>query len=133
MATTTRQQPADSPETPVHAEEEYDFDSWTQDREDAALRALTDVRYIIVEDKFVGRFTDRHVVKIPLKLSTSTIDELEAEYPTPLDQFKQILAMFYGEEEAAALADRSLIEVAIMTEKYFRALKRAQELAFPES
>ncbi|WP_077223045.1 hypothetical protein [Rathayibacter sp. VKM Ac-2630] len=133
MTTTTRRKPADSAETPVQVEEEYDFDSWDQEREDAALRALTDVRYIIVEDKFVGRFTDRHVVKIPLKLTTSTIDELEAKFSTPLDQFRHLLSMFYGEEEAAALADRSLIEVAIMTEKFFRALKRAQELAFPES
>ena len=133
MAATTTRKPPAAPQPAPEVEETYDFDNWSQEQEDAALRALTDVRYIIVEDKFVGRFTDHHVVKIPLKLSTSTIDELEAKYATPLDQFQQLLVMFYGEDEAASLADRSLIEVAIMTEKFFRALKRAQELAFPES
>ena len=113
--------------------EEYDFDNWTQEAEDDALRKLNDVKHIIVEQSFVGRFADGTIVKIPLSLSMATIDELQAEFASPVDQFRHLIKTFSGEEIAASLESRSLIPVAILTEKFFRCLSRAQELAFPES
>lgn len=115
------------------AVDEYDFDSWTQEDEDKALIALNDVRYIIVEGDFVGKFADGTIVRIPLSLPMSIIDELQEKFDTPLEQFRHLLRLFAGEEIAASLSDRSMIPVAIMTEKFFRAMARAQELAFPQS
>lgn len=117
---------------PVEAEE-YDFDNWDQDREDAALIAMNDVKYIIVEGNFVGRFADGTIVKIPLSLSLSMVDELQTEFTSQIDQFKSLLRTFGGDELVEQLDRQNLVPVAIMTEKYFRCLGRAQELAFPES
>lgn len=122
-----------SPEPVIAEVEEYDFDSWTQEAEDAQLVALNDVKYIISEGTFVGRFSDLTIVKIPLKLSMTMINELEEKFADPLDQFKHLLATFAGEEVAEGLNDRNMISVAIMTRKYFNAFKRAQDLAFPEA
>lgn len=111
----------------------YDFDNWSQDDEDAALRALNDVRYIIVDGDFVGKFSDGTIVKLPLVLKLSMIEELQALHSESIDQFRELLKMFAGEDAAEQLQERNLISVAIMTEKYFRAMRRAQELAFPQS
>lgn len=112
---------------------EYDFDNWNQETEDAALAALNDVKYIIVEQHFVGRFADGTIVRIPLRLNLALVDELQAKYDSQIDQFKSLVKTFGGDELAASLDTQGLIAVAIITEKYFRCLGRAQELAFPES
>lgn len=112
---------------------EYDFDNWTEEAEEAALRKLNDVQYIIVGQDFVGRFSDGEIVKIPLSLSLATIDELQQDFDEPTDQFRHLIKTYAGEQVAEGFAQRNLISVAIMTEKYFRALRRAQTLAFPES
>jgi hypothetical protein len=122
-----------TPKTAEPTEVEYDFDNWDQDAEDKALLALNDVKYIIVEKTFVGRFSDGEIVKIPLTLSSSLIEELEQDFTSPMDQFKHLLRLFVGDEFADTLDQRSMIPVAILTEKFFRCIKRAQELAFPES
>lgn len=129
----TKGRQANPEPVPVTEVEEYDFDGWTQEAEDAALKEMNDVKHVIVEGKFVGRFADGTIVKIPLELALGMIDELQAEFPNPVDQFKHLLRTFMGEESAADLDKRSLIPVAILAEKYFRALQRAQVLAFPES
>lgn len=114
--------------------EEYDFENWDQEKEDAALRELNDVQHIIVEGSFVGRFSsDKKIVKIPLTITLDAVDELKRDFEDPIDQFKHLVKTFGGEELAAELDTRGMIPVAIMAEKYFRALGRAQELAFPES
>lgn len=112
---------------------EYDFDNWTEEAEEAALRKLNDVQYIIVGTDFVGRFADGEIVKIPLSLSLSVIDELQEQHAEPTEQFRHLIQTYAGDALAAGLNERNLISVAIMTEKYFRALRRAQTLAFPES
>ena len=127
MATTRNTAPEPTPAV------EYDFDGWDQDAEDAALVALNDVKYIIVEQDFVGRFADGTIVRIPLRLNLALVDELQANHDSQIDQFKSLVQTFGGEELAASLDTQGLIAVAIITEKYFRCLGRAQELAFPES
>ncbi|WP_017791875.1 hypothetical protein [Leucobacter salsicius] len=128
---TAAKEPADTAATTEVSE--YDFDGWTQEAEDAALIQMSDVKYIIVEGNFIGRFGDGTIVKIPLSIKLSMIDELQADFDTPIDQFRHLLRTFAGEEVADDLSDRSIVPVAVMSEKFFRALSRAQELAFPES
>lgn len=119
--------------TPENAVEEYDFDSWTEEDENAALRALNEVKYIIVEGVFVGRFSDNTIVKIPLKLTLDMVDELQDKYENPIDQFRHLIKTFAGEDVAVQLGGSDLIGVSIMTEKYFSCFTRAQQLSFPES
>lgn len=125
MATTPRK----TTSTPTA---EYDFDNWDQDAEDAALAVLNDVKYIIVEQDFVGRFADGTTVRLPLRLKLALVDELQAKHDSQIDQFKSLVQTFGGDELSATLDTQGLIAVAIITEKYFRCLARAQELAFPE-
>lgn len=113
---------------------EYDFDNWSEEAEAAALAAaVPDVRYIIVERKFVGRFTDGDIVEVPLSISLAAVDRLQEEHATPVDQFKAILEQIGGSEVAAAFVRHDLVETAILAEKYFRTLQRVQQAAFPES
>ncbi|KDA05565.1 hypothetical protein DC31_13925 [Microbacterium sp. CH12i] len=111
----------------------YDFDNWTEDDETKAiLAAVPDVRFIIVERRFVGRLTDGTIIEVPLALSLDEVDELQADYSTPVDQFKAILKKLGGEESAKDFSSRDMVEAAILAEKYFRTLQRVQQAAFPE-
>jgi hypothetical protein len=120
--------------TAAPAETPYDFDNWTEEDEaKAILAAVPDVRHIVVERRFIGRFADGDIVEVPLTLSLDDVDELQADYPTPVDQFKAILRTLGGDEAAAKFTAHDLIETAIMAEKYFRTLGKVQQAAFPES
>ena len=113
---------------------EYDFDNWTEEDEDRAiLAAVPEVKYIVVERRFIGRFVDGDIVEVPLTLSLDDVDELQVQHATPVDQFKEILRTLGGDEAAKKFAKHDLIETAIMAEKYFRTLQRVQQAAFPES
>lgn len=111
----------------------YDFDNWSEeDEEKAILEAIPDVKYIIVEKRFVGRLTDGTIIEVPLTLSFDDIEELQAEYASPVDQFKGILLKIGGEAMSSDFGRRDLVEGAILAEKYFRVLQRVQQAAFPE-
>lgn len=119
--------------TPTPEFTDADFDNWTDESEVAALTELNQTKYIIVEGSFVGRFADGQIIKLPLKLKTAMITELQKTIDDPLDQFRHLIVTFAGEDLAAQFDEQGLIPAAIMTEKFFRAIARAQELAFPES
>lgn len=116
------------------APEPYDFDNWTEDDEaKAILAAVPDVKHIVVERRFIGRFSDGDTVEVPLGISLDEVDELQEQYATPVDQFKAILRTIGGEEVAKKFTSHDLVETAIMAEKYFRTLGKVQQAAFPES
>jgi len=116
-------------ETPV-----YDFDGWSDEAEEKAIAAaVPDVKHIIVERRFIGRFVDGDIVEVPLSISLNDVDELQREHATPVDQFKSILRTVGGDDVATKFAGHDLVEAAIMSEKYFRTLQRVQSAAFPES
>lgn len=112
---------------------EYDFDNWSEDDEEKAIvAAVPEVKYIIVEKRFIGRLTDGLVVEAPLTLSLDEVDEMQASASSPVDQFKGILKKVGGEALAADFSSRDMVEGAILAEKYFRVLQRVQQAAFPE-
>ncbi|APZ81753.1 hypothetical protein NCPPB3778_13 [Rathayibacter phage NCPPB3778] len=113
-------------------EEEYDFDNWTEEDDDKALKSLTTVQHVIAGDKFIGRFSDGTIVKLPLNFSLETAKELDSLGEDSIAKFQRLLKLFAGEETAEELEKRPLVAVAILTEKYFRAVNRSQELAFPK-
>lgn len=111
----------------------YDFDNWSdEDEEKAILAAVPEVKHVIVERKFVGRLTDGTIVEVPLRLTLGDVNELQAEYSTPLDQFEALLKKVYG-ATAPDLSGVDMVEGAILAEQYFRTLQRVQQAAFPES
>ncbi|KAB1867337.1 hypothetical protein [Microbacterium algeriense] len=112
---------------------EYDFDNWSEEAEEKAIAAaVPEVKYIIVEKRFIGRLGDGTIIEVPLTLSFDFIDQLQADYSTPIDQFKAILTEIGGEAISADFGKRDMVEGAILAEKYFRVLQRVQQAAFPE-
>lgn len=127
MATPKKTEPA------TEAAPAYDFDSWSEEAEEKAIAAaVPDVKYIIVEKRFIGRLVDGTIVEAPLSLSLDEVDEMQAEHATPVDQFKSILKKVGGEKIASDFSSRDMVEGAILAEKYFRVLQRVQQAAFPE-
>jgi hypothetical protein len=112
---------------------EYDFDSWTEEDENKALAALVpDVKYIIVEKNFIGRFPDGTIVKMPLSISLDDVDALQAGSGNPVDQFKALLARVAGEDVAKEFSSHDLAETVFMAEKFFTVFSRISQAALPE-
>ncbi|ABR10478.1 MULTISPECIES: hypothetical protein [Bacteria] len=112
---------------------EYDFDSWTEDDEAKAIAAIApDVKYIIVERTFVGRFYDGTIVKASLALTLDDVDALQAEYANEVDQFRSLIRVMGGEENVRALSRQDISDVVHMATKYFDVLGRIQGATRPE-
>lgn len=116
------------------AEPEYDFDNWSEEDEQKALVALVpDIKYIIVEKNFVGRFPDGAIVKMPLSISLDDVDALQEESGNPVDQFKTLLQRVGGKDVAAEFSRHDLAETVLMSEKFFGVFSRISSASLPES
>ena len=115
------------------AAEEYDFDSWTEEDEKAALAALVpDIKHIIVEKNFVGRFADGVIVKLPLSISLDDVEALQKESESPVDQFKALLERVGGAEVVREFSRHDLAETVVMSERFFTIFSRISQAALPE-
>lgn len=135
MAARTTPKPKPAPAAaPEDAEEVvYDFDSWTEDAETAAIEAIApEVKYIIVERSFVGKFFDGTIVKATLALSLDDVDALQAEYDNEIDQFRSLIEVVGGAENVAALSRQDIADVSQMAMKYFNVVQRIQGATRPE-
>jgi len=121
--------PAQQPEEIV-----YDFDGWTEEAEAAAIAAIKpDIKYIVVENSFVGRFEDGAIVKAPLGISLNDVDALEAEYANEIDRFRALIRIVGGDANVDEFARQDISAVGIMSAKYFDVLGRIQGAKLPES
>ncbi|MGN7861454.1 hypothetical protein ACTJI8_12810 [Microbacterium sp. 22303] len=113
---------------------EYDFDNWTDEDEKKAVAALRpDVRYIIVENRFIGRFVDHSIVEVPFNLSVDDIDEMEkVAVGDPIGQLKHLLTKLGGEKVAKAFTAHDIAETMILATKYFDLLTRRASASLPE-
>lgn len=118
------------PQTPAP---EYDFDSWNADAEKKAIEQLTpDVKYIIVENRFIGRFMDGQLLELPLRLSVDDIEELDSMEVGPVDQVKHLLTTLGGEKAAKDFTSHNISESMLLATKYFTILQRISGLTVPE-
>lgn len=127
VASTTSKKTQPEPET------EYDFDNWSPEDEEKALAALVpQIKHIIVEKQFIGRFPDGVIVKLPLTLSLDDVDALQAEASSPVDQFKSLLERLAGTEVAAEFSRHDLTETVVMAERFFTIFERVAKASLPE-
>ena len=107
-------------------EVEYDFDSWSDEAEQQAIAALVpDVRHIIVENRFIGRFLDGTLVELPLRLSVDDIAELEQVAPgDPIEQLRHLLTKVGGEKAAKSFTSHDIAETMILASKFFDIIQR---------
>lgn len=118
----------------VTAEPEYDFDNWSEDDEKKALAALVpNIKYIIVEKTFIGRFEDGAIVKLPLSITLDDIDRLSAEFTNPVDQVKDLLKTMGGEDSVKEFTRHNMTETIAMAEKFFSVFQRIAGASVPES
>jgi hypothetical protein len=128
-ARTTATKPAPAAEV-----EEYDFDSWTEDNEAAAIAALApNTRYIIVEKNFIGRFEDGVTVKLPLSITLDDVEMMSAENPDPVDQVKALLKGMGGDDAVKEFTRHNLAETIQLSEKFFAVFTRISQATIPES
>lgn len=131
--TTTKAAPAD---TALPEEEFYDFDSWDENAEDAAIQeaaSAVDVKYIIVEGRtFVARFPDGKIIKAPLKVSINDIEVVQEASDDQIEQVKALLRMFGQDKDVEMLGSQNLASVVIFAEKYFRVFQRIAGAALGE-
>lgn len=114
-------------------EVEYDFDGWTEENEQAAIESLRpEVKYIIVEKTFIGRFPDGVVVKMPLTLSVDDVDELEALGVGPVDQLKHLLTKIGGKRTADEFTRHDISAATALATKYFMIFQKIAQATFPE-
>lgn len=119
-----------APKTPTP---DYDFDGWSDDVEEKAIAALTpDVRHIIVEDRFIGRFLDGKLFELTLKLSVDDIDELDQLEVGPVDQVKHLLTKLGSEKAAKEFTAHNISESMILATRYFKILQRISGIKLPE-
>ena len=112
---------------------EYDFDNWSEEDEKKALAALVpDIKHIIVEKNFIGRFPDGAIVKMPLSISLDDVDALQAESGNPVDQFKTLLKRVGGQEVASEFSRHDLAETVVMSERFFTIFSRISQASLPE-
>lgn len=123
-----------APSKTAPAEPEYDFDAWTEEDEAKAIAALVpEVKHIIVEKNFIGRFPDGAIVKLPLSISLDDIDRLTASYASPVDQVKALLTTMGGEDGAREFSKHDLAETMVMAERFFTVFNRIAGASLPES
>lgn len=113
--------------------EQYDFDNWNEEAETKAIAAIApEVKYVIVERTFVGRFFDGTIVKAPLALSLNDVDALQEEHENEVDQFRSLIRVIGGETNVAELSRQDISDVTQMALKYFNVLQRIQGASRPE-
>lgn len=111
--------------------EQYDFDNWSPEKEQAALQALVpEVKYIIVEGSYVGRFPDGTIIKLPLSISLDDVDALGEG--AEVDQLKALLTSIGGEEAAKTFTSQDLIASTAMAEQYFGLFEKVSKASRPE-
>lgn len=129
MATTKK--PTATADAPV---EEYDFDAWNDEAEAQAILALTpDIRHIIVEKNFIGRFPDGAIVKLPLEISLDDIERLSSDFPNPVDQVKALLDTMGGEDAVREFSRHNMTDTIVMADRFFSIFSRIAGASLPES
>ncbi|WGD38474.1 hypothetical protein [Lysinibacter sp. HNR] len=111
----------------------YDFDSWTEEAEAKAIAGLApDIKYIIVEKNFIGRFVDGTIIELPLNVSLDTINELSETSDSPVDQIKLLLTKIGGAKAAAEFTRQNLAEAMALAVKFFDVFTRISQASLPE-
>lgn len=114
-----------------------DFDSWDAAAEEAAIQAAADataIRYIIIEQDFVGRFPDGTVIRTPIRVSAELIDrvsELSGD-TDPRQQLEALLDVIGHDDDLAYLRSADLLSSVDYATKYFRVFEKVMGVTLGE-
>ncbi|WP_315502921.1 hypothetical protein [Actinomyces radicidentis] len=113
---------------------EYDFDSWTPADEDAALKAAAQasaIRYIIVEQDFVGRFPDGHIIRTPIKIGADLIDKVSelAGDEDPRRQIEFLFEILGQDDDLDYFKKADLLSTMDYAQKYFACFEKVLQVS----
>lgn len=117
-------------------EEAYDFDSWDEAAEQAAIKeaaTATQVRYIISEHRFfVAKFPDGEIFKVPLQISFADIEAIKDSGGDESDQVKKLLELLGDEDGAERLSHKDILSVMDFAGKFFHVFERITQVTSGE-
>lgn len=137
MTTRTKTTSRTKTAEPATVPEDYNFDSWTEADEEAAVAAIAtavEVRYIVLpEGLFVARFPDGRVLRTPVQIPMEAIAQINAlEDDDPATQIKTVLAMLGQDEDLAYLERVGILTVVDYARKYFKVFSRVMGISLGE-
>lgn len=117
---------------------EYDFDSWTPEAEEAALKAASKasaIRYIIVEQDFVGRFPDGHIIRTPIKIGADLIDkvaDIAGDDANPRGQLEVLFEILGQDDDLDYFKKADLLSTMDYAQKYFACFEKVLQVSLGE-
>ena len=96
---------------------EIDFDSWTPEQEEAALKQIAQAskcKYAIGDNHFYGRFPDGTIINLPLSISLEDVNEL--------------IEKIAGKEDAEKFLAQPTPSMIDMANKYFEIFQKLNQL-----
>lgn len=120
------------------AVEEFDFEGWTDEAENAALAVLAgenSIEYVISENRFfVGRFKDGRIIKTPLVLSVNLLEAVTGfEDQSDVEQIKHLMELLGKDEDLEYLNQADIFSAIDYAQKYFSMFEKITRLTMGES
>lgn len=104
---------------------DYDFDGWDEAAEESAIANLApDVKHIIVEGDFVGRYSNGDTIRLSLSLPLDTILDLESTDGGEIAQFKKLIASIGNDADIATFGRHGFTDSLALATRYFEVLER---------
>ena len=78
---------------------DIDFDDWTSEQEEAALKQLAQAakcKYAIGDNHFYGKFPDGTIISMPLNLSLDDVNDITEGDVSSVDQFTRLIEKIAG-------------------------------------
>ena len=120
------------------AVEEFDFEGWTDEAENAALAVLAgenSIQDVISENRFfVGRFKDGRIIKTPLVLSVNLLEAVTGfEDQSDVEQIKHLMELLGKDEDLEYLNQADIFSAIDYAQKYFSMFEKITRLTMGES
>ena len=120
------------------AVEEFDFEGWTDEAENAALAVLAgenSIQYVISENRFfAGRFKDGRIIKTPLVLSVNLLEAVTGfEDQSDVEQIKHLMELLGKDEDLEYLNQADIFSAIDYAQKYFSMFEKITRLTMGES
>lgn len=111
---------------------DYDFDNFDEDEAISELVKESEVKYVIVERTFVGRFPNGKIAKLPLTLTLDLANAAEFGGDNPIDQIRGLLNTLGDEKTTNLILSQDLFAVAQFATKYFKVIEKISKASLPE-
>lgn len=113
------------------------FDDWTPQAEDEAIQAIADassIRYIIIENRFVGRFPDGRELSTPIRIGSDVLDKVfeMSEDADDRAQLSLLLELLGQKDDLEYLKSADLIAVMDYAGKYFGVFQKVLRISLGE-